>query len=65
MQFENVVWQPGPCICAQNPYGKIKVKDMDEEEEEEDKKRGKEYLGRRGFGLGYRVPVAREHFNTA
>ena len=39
MQFKNVLWQPGPCICGQNPYGKIKVKDMEEEEEEEDKKR--------------------------
>ena len=56
------MYQPGPCICAQNPYGKTKVKDM---EEEEDKKREKEYFCRRGFGLGYRVPVAREHLRIA
>ena len=30
---------------------------MEEEKEEEDKKREKEYFCRRGFGLGYRVPV--------
>ena len=35
------------------------------EEEEEDKKREKEYFCRRGFGLGYRVPVAREHFKIS
>ena len=65
MQFENVVWQPGPCICAQNPYGKIKVKDMEEEEEEEDKKREIEYFCRRGFGIGYRSPVVKEHYKIA
>ena len=59
------MYQPGPSICARNPYGKIKVKHMEGEEEEEDKKREKEYFCRRGFGLGYRVPVAREHFKIA
>ena len=39
MQFQSVLWQQGPCICGHNPYGKIKVKDMEEEEEEENKKR--------------------------
>ena len=34
-------------------------------EEEEDKKREKEYLCCRSFGLGYRVPVAREYFRIA
>ena len=63
MQFSDVIHQPGPCMCAQNHYGKIK--DMEEEEEEEDKKREKEYFFRGGFGLGYRVPVATERFRIA
>ena len=64
MQFKGVFYQLGPCIWSRNPYGKIKVKDMEEEEEEEeeeDKKREREHFCRRDFLTQYKAPVAKKH----
>ena len=57
---------PDLVYAPQTPTAKSRLdQDIEDEEEEEEKKREKEYFCQRGFGLGYRDPVAREHFKIA